>query len=126
MNLLTMALGQLTMANCFPTLYVGFTRLSPYYTLLLTAPSDYTSVEQRVTFAPEETEQVVTVTTTTDNIVEGVEQFTARLANPSPRVDLNEGMAVVHITDDSSKLLRGTLLWAEMYSMPWVHKMHNF
>ena len=47
----------------------------------------------------------------TDNIVEGVEQFTARLANPSPRVDLNEGVAAVHITDSSSKLLRGTLLW---------------
>ena len=83
-------------------------------------------MEQRVTFAPEETEQVVPVNITTDNIVETEEQFTARLANPSPRVDLNGGVVAVHITDSSSKLLRGTLLWAEMYSMPWVHKIHNF
>ena len=68
-------------------------------------------MEQRVTFASEETEQVVPVNITTDNIVETEEQFTVCLANPSPRVDLNEGVAAVHITDSSSKLLRGTLLW---------------
>ena len=67
-------------------------------------------MEQRVTFAPEETEQVVPVNIATDNIVESEEQFTVRLANPSPGVDLNEGVAVVYITDSSSKLLRGTLL----------------
>ena len=68
-------------------------------------------MEQRVTFAPEETEQVVPVNITTDNIVETEEQFTVCLTNPSPRVDLNEGVAAVHITDSSGKLLRGTLLW---------------
>ena len=68
-------------------------------------------MEQRVTFAPEETEQVVPVNITTDNIVEIEEQFTVCLANPSPSVDLNEGVAVVYITDSSGKLLRGTLLW---------------
>ena len=68
-------------------------------------------MEQRVTFAPEETEQVVPVNITTDNIVETEEQFTVCLANPSLRVDLNEGVAAVHITDSSGKLLRGTLLW---------------
>ena len=68
-------------------------------------------MEQRVTLVPEETEQVVPVNITTDNIVETEEQFTVRLANPSPRVDLNEGVAAVHITDSSSKLPRGTLLW---------------
>ena len=46
----------------------------------------------------------------TDGIVESEERFTARLANPSPGVDLNEGVAVVYITDCSGKLLRGTLL----------------
>ena len=68
-------------------------------------------MEQRVTFAPDETEQVVPVNITTDNIVETEEKFTVCLTNPSPRVDLNEGVAAVHITDSSSKLLRGTLLW---------------
>ena len=68
-------------------------------------------MEQRVTFAPKETEQVVPVNITTDNIVETEEQFTVRLANPSPRVDLNEGVAAVHITNSSSKSLTGTLLW---------------
>ena len=101
--------------NCFSHILVCCTRLSPYYytilNILLTEPSDYTTVEQRVTFAPEETEQVVAVNIATDNIVESEEQFTARLADPSPRVDLNEGVAAVHITDSSSKLLRGTLLW---------------
>ena len=67
-------------------------------------------MEQTVTFAPEETEQVVPVNITTDNIVESEEQFTARLANPSPGVDLNGGVAAVHITEIASKLLRGTLL----------------
>ena len=63
---------------------------------------DYTPTSSIVTIQAAETSQVVMVPILPDNILEGVEQFTAQLSLPAGQdgVVLGANMASVAITDD--------------------------
>ena len=66
---------------------------------------DYTTTSLTVTIQAAETSQVVMVPILPDNILEGVEQFTAQLSLPAgqPGVVLGASMASIEITDDDCK-----------------------
>ena len=66
---------------------------------------DYTTTSVTVTIQAAETSRVVMVPILPDNILEGVEQFTAQLSLPAgqPGVVLGASMANIEITDDDCK-----------------------
>ena len=66
---------------------------------------DYTTTSVTVTFQAAETSQVVMVPILPDNILEGVERFTAQLSLPAGQtgVVLGDNMASIEITDDDCK-----------------------
>ena len=69
------------------------------------AGADYTATSLTVTIQAAETSQVVMVPISSDNIREGVEQFTAQLSLPAGQngVVLGANTATVEITDDDCK-----------------------
>ena len=69
------------------------------------AGADYTATSATVIIQAAEISQVVMVPILPDNILEGVEQFTAQLSLPAgqPRVVLGASMASIEITDDDCK-----------------------
>ena len=69
------------------------------------APGDYTSISQTVTFPPGTNTQVVTIPTTTDEVGEETETFTAVLSSPSDGTTIGVGTATVEIEDDTSVLV---------------------
>ena len=82
--------------------------LSPYHThIILSAPSDYTSLSEVVTFSSSSTIQSVRVTIVDDDLLEIDEVFTASLelvnAVDADRVVLMPASAPVTIFDDDSK-----------------------
>jgi len=69
------------------------------------APSDYTSISAvRVTFAPEQNEQLVLLVTIPDSTVEGRESLSAVLSNASAGVTIRQETANITITEDTCKL----------------------
>ena len=66
---------------------------------------DYTTTSVTVTIQAAETSRVVMVPILPDNILEGVEQFTAQLSLPAGQtgVVLGADMASIEITDDDCK-----------------------
>ena len=79
----------------------------------LPAPSDYTSIPAvNVTFAPEQTEQLVLLTTIPDSTVEGRESLSAVLSDASAGVTIRRETANITITEDTCKLyLLHCILW---------------
>ena len=71
------------------------------------APSDYTSTSQSVTFAPNEQTRTVTVPIVNDQIDEGSESFSAEISLPSGSTGVNIGDAVATATiqDDDGWLV---------------------
>ena len=69
------------------------------------AEADYTATSVTVTIQAAEISQVVMVPILPDNILEGVEQFTAQLSLPAgqPGMMLGASMASIEITDDNCK-----------------------
>ena len=69
------------------------------------AGEDYRNTSVTVIFQAAETSQVVMVPISSDNIREGVEQFTAQLSLPAGQngVVLGVNTATVEITDDDCK-----------------------
>ena len=69
------------------------------------AGEDYTTTSVTVTFEAAETSQIVMVPISSDNVREGVEQFTAQLSLPADQngVVLDVNTATVEITDDDCK-----------------------
>ena len=69
------------------------------------AGADYTATSRTVTIQAAETSQIVMVPISSDNIREGVEQFTAQLSLPAGQngVVLGVNTATVEITDDDCK-----------------------
>ena len=70
------------------------------------APGDYTRVSDEVTFGADETVKVVEVPIQQDNVVEGVELFTATLSPVSGSIGVQiggQGEATATITDDDSE-----------------------
>ena len=69
------------------------------------AGEDYTTTSVTVIFQAAETSQIVMVPISSDNVREGVEQFTAQLSLPAGQngVVLGVNTATVEITDDDCK-----------------------
>lgn len=67
-----------------------------------TAGDDYTTVATQATFAPGATTAQVTVSTTDDALVEGNETVTLSLSSPTGGPAINDGTAVVTITDNDA------------------------
>ena len=82
---------------------------SVYYLLykipITTASEDYSSTTEEVTFSAKETVKYVTVPITTDNVLEGAEQFIATLSPVDGSIDvqIRQGNATATIVDDDSK-----------------------
>ena len=72
------------------------------------APSDYTSTSQSVTFAPNEQTRTVTVPIANDSIYEGSESFSTEISLPigSTGVNIGDAVATATIQDDD-----GWLVW---------------
>jgi len=71
----------------------------------LPAPSDYTSITAvNVTFAPEQTEQLVLLITIPDSTVEGRETLSAVLSDASEGVTIRQETANITIKEDTCKL----------------------
>ena len=72
-----------------------------------TDPADFTGqTNTMVTFAPNETVQIVNVSVVNDNTLESTEMFTAMLtAAPGSMVMIGAATATATITDDDSKPL---------------------
>ena len=70
-----------------------------------TDPADFTGqTNTMVTFAPNETVQIVNVSVVNDNTLESTEMFTAMLtATPGSMVMIGAATATATITDDDSK-----------------------
>lgn len=67
-----------------------------------TAGDDYTTVATQASFAPGATTAQVTVSTTDDALVEGNETVTLSLSSPTGGPTINDGTAVVTITDNDT------------------------
>ena len=68
--------------------------------LLPLAPGDYTAIDdQTVTFGPDDTQQIVTVSTVADGVVEMTETFMGRLAPSDAQVSIFQFTADVDIVD---------------------------
>ncbi|MGI9251618.1 MAG: Ig-like domain-containing protein, partial [Pseudohongiellaceae bacterium] len=65
-----------------------------------TASSDYTAVDDRLTFMPGETEKRITVSVTDDLLDEDTEQFTLSLSNASAAASIADGSAIGAINDN--------------------------
>ncbi|MEG3641546.1 beta strand repeat-containing protein, partial [Magnetococcus sp. PR-3] len=66
------------------------------------ASSDYTNTSGTVTFAMGESSQLVTVTTTSDTLYEGDEQFSISLSGASTGSTIGSSLATGQITDDAA------------------------
>jgi hypothetical protein len=68
------------------------------------APGDYTAASGTLTFAPGVTSQPVTVSTNSDTLVEGTEQFFVNLSNATGNVVIADGTGVGTIVSDGPDL----------------------
>ena len=74
-----------------------------------TAPGDYMGVSDEVTFGADETVKEVEVPIQQDNVVEGVELFTATLSPVSGSIGVRiggQGEATATITDNDSEMYK--------------------
>ena len=70
----------------------------------LIAGTDYGGVVTTVTFEPGDTAQFVDISIVNDDVLEGVEMFTATLTTDDSNVDISSNdTATITITDDDSK-----------------------
>ena len=53
-----------------------------------------------VTFAPDESEKRIIIETSSDNVLEGTEQFSAVLSSPPDRVTITQDTADISIQED--------------------------
>ena len=68
-----------------------------------TAPMDYTATTMTVVFGPEESVKTVLVPIEDDDVLEGLEMFSATLTTSDTRVQLFNSSASVSITDNDGK-----------------------
>ena len=89
-----------------------------------TAPADYTSTSEVVTFNPSMTNRTVSVQTATDSLVEGDEMFNAALslAVANNRINLVDNMATATIQDFGGKL---PILYQNMCCIGVLRHPHN-
>ena len=71
--------------------------------LLCSAPDDYTSVSQDLTFQPGSDRQCVEVAIVNDDELENEEQFTVTITTEEDRVTLEPDSTTVTITDDDGE-----------------------
>lgn len=87
---------------------------SQWHVFCYSAPEDYISTTEVVTFSPGVTNQTVSVQTVTDSVVEGDETFSASLslAVANDRITLVDNTAIATIQDISGKLnIESIMLW---------------
>ena len=77
--------------------------------ILLTGGTDYGGVASTVTFESGDTEQFVNISIVNDDVLEGVEMFTATLTTDDSNVDISSNdTAFITIVDNDSKLQGGS------------------
>ncbi len=88
------------------------------------APLDYTAIAQQLIFQPMESSlMTVTVFTASDTIIEGPEQFSAQISNPSPsdQVTLQDTVATINILEIDRKILNPPIplsVWMHVQCRP--------
>ena len=98
----------------------------------LIAGTDYGGVVTTVTFEPGDTEQFVDISIVNDDVLEGVEMFTATLTIDDSNVDISSNdTATITITDDDSKpplLFHSSFSpdqWGYYWDQCYTHCAHN-
>ena len=76
------------------------------YKFMFSAPADYTSITQLLTFNPSNTRHSVFIPITDDSVFEPTERFSVQLSNITSDVNvaIRPTEAVIEITDDDRKL----------------------
>lgn len=67
--------------------------------------ADFTSASQTLTFGPADVMLNVTIPITNDNVLEGIESFTARISSPTldGSVDITSPVATIRILSDEGQ-----------------------
>ena len=73
------------------------------FNILLSVPSDYSSVNQGLTFSQSSSRECVNVSIVNDDELENVEEFKLTLTTGEDRVNLDPNATTVRITDDDGE-----------------------